>query len=191
MRNKCPQVLFDHNGNRWEFIQKHLSFTGEKLFQYRNESVSRLLRIKDIEKNFTKEGRSPSKDPIQQEYYECALASLSMLTKISVDNIRKHLLTLGWHKSQGVNLALQKKLLRKLGFSSMIHDNLPNQECVVAVPSLNTNNKSHQIYWDGKEILDPQLGTKYLSYGANWDLATIGAFAYITVEKLKEIDGNI
>lgn len=191
LKTKAPKKIRDKSGSEWVF-DKYLSndhpHENSKRIVYNLANVdfnaSMVLFAQDVELKFDREKKAPSSIPIRQGHYECAISSMSMITKKSVAEIKSILIDLGWEVSLGVSFALQKKALRRLGFSSMIHYLPPNQECLVSVPSLNVKGMGHQVYWDGKEILDPQFNTENKWYGPEWGLNEINACYFLTVEKL-------
>jgi hypothetical protein len=189
---RVPKTITDRQGFVWIFqdVLDNPLDQSDKKFLYKLKSslgiIQSVFNIQKIERESNKNLRQPLSIPLKQGYYECAAASLSMLTERPVSDVRNVLITLGWTIETGVDFAMQKKALRKLGFLSIIHTCPPNQKCLVILPSLNVNDKSHVVFWDEKEILDPQFNSeKYLWYGPDWGLSEIGAYYFITIEPLR------
>ena len=184
---KAPKVLVTKEGK--EYIFKGRLYPHEQIYIYRQKvnGISICLSPSQIEKW---DWFDPLKRPeplstiTQQGFNECALASLSMLTGVSLDEMRAVFLSLGWEAEDGAYFNQYKKALHQLGFNSLLHDKFPNLPCVFTVKSLNVKTKRHSLYWDGSQVLDPQYNSpQYKWYGPDWGPEEIGGYDFITITK--------
>lgn len=161
---------------------KALSF-GKFLYRNMDSNYSIILSAKTLEANRKKEINLDSVKT--QGPNECAIASTAMLVGMDYDAVRLCFIKHGWSPDNGADYQVQKKVFRDLGYSSMLCEKFPRVPCIVQLESLNSHIFSHQVYWNGSEIIDPQVGNEdVLNYGRDWNPEFIGAICYITAEKL-------
>ena len=181
---KAPLKIKHKDGTLYE-LDKVLSSFGLLNFLYKSSDpsypVSLILTPNKIEKEFVERPR-PEGVVLLQGYYECAITSVAMLTGSSPDVVRDLFYKHGWKVEEGSTFNQIKKVLRDLGYSSMLHESFPNLPCIFTVKSLNVKGMFHSLYFDGKQIRDPQMGNKgMLWYGADWSPEAISGFDFITV----------
>ena len=182
---RAPKIIEDTSGERFILVPEGSTLKGAYCYAFeKSPNLRIILRPKQIEKQFIR-NKEVSPKVVTQGKYECAIASLSMLTKVSIDRVREVSLSKGWQVEEGVSLALTKKILRALGFRSMFHDRFPQQECLVHADSINVTHMGHCLYFDGKNILDPQTHNQnFLWYGPDWGPEEIGK-TFLTIEPLE------
>lgn len=183
---QVPKSIIDSKGDTLHFQAS----PRETFHQYALEkyaSCSIILRPALIELEFMKTNRPVAKDEIiQQGRNECAIASMAMFISRPVEDVRESFRKFAWDVEYGVSVWQQKKVLRDFGYTSMLNDVCPNDQCMFTLKSLNVKGKNHAVYWNGTELLDPQTNNPNVKwYGPDWGPISVGGFQFITKEKIK------
>jgi hypothetical protein len=137
---------------------------GENTFRF-------IIPVFLLERDFTKELRpEPSQNIIKQGRWECAPASLAMLLDESLWDIKRALVHSGWNNDDyGCSTEQMIKASSLLGHEVYETKEAGNHPQVISLRSLNVKRSSHAIYWNGKEMLDPNWGFKgRLWWGCDW-----------------------
>lgn len=100
---------------------------------------------------------------------DCGVAALAMFAQITYETadsrIREHCKREDEGHICGMNDLELGVVLKNMGFDPVrlftIVDNVP---AILTVPSLSTRMLFHYLYWDGKEIRDPQKGKEDCEY---------------------------
>jgi hypothetical protein len=181
---KFPKLLFHKNGEKYHFEKVLNKDKGMFLYQLDHPSlnVQVVLTPKKIEKEF--QNRPHPQSSLKQGYFECAVASIAMLTHLSLEQVRRACKKFNWVEGQGLSRDQIKKVLNSLGYSSMVSSFCPHEPCIFSVESLNLPNAFHCLYFDGKQIIDPQYGNlKVYWYATDWSPEAIGGFDFITISR--------
>lgn len=147
------------------------------------------IRIKlspsHVMKEFATERRIPEKTEIvRQGKYECAAASLAMVTGHTLFNVKRVMGKHGWRNdNSGAGFKLLQSAARDFGCDLLyagrnviriMREDMPT--CMVCLTSLNVPKMGHGVAWVNGEIIDPNFGDKKRRYwGAEWAPWTMGA----------------
>lgn len=164
--NNTEFTYFDSNGVRHTYFGK-----------INGANCGFVINSHKAEMNFTRKLIEPKGKYITQGKWECAPASLAMLLDVSLDLVLEALIDCGWENTEfgttmdQLNLATKKILNKELIFS---YDCRFETRSILTLPSLNVIGKSHAVFWDGKEILDPNFGFEGRKhYSPSWTVDTI------------------
>jgi hypothetical protein len=181
----APKLLIDHDGAAWRITNHSVEGGGGYYLPYEEwtkEERGLHYTCKVIEKGFHKFHREePAVDIVRQGKYECAPAALAMLTGEKLFTVKRACAKFGWNNdSRGIKHEILLKAARFMGYDlitvpyeDITHDIGP---ALLGVPSLNYKGRAHGVYWDGKQILDPNHGfSGRYTYGTEYSPETIQA----------------
>lgn len=183
---KCPLVLEQKNGNKLYFVKVLSDFKGFSfLYKFEDANYFLVLNPKKIEKKYINRPR-PKKEVVNQDPFGCVVASIAMLVQKSKAEVGEVFKQQGIEYENGVNTAAICSTLRLLGFSSEVSEERSQGPCLFSVESLNVRGMYHSLYFDGEEILDPQMGNEgCFWYASDWSPEAIGGFEFISVLPLR------
>lgn len=197
MLTRAPKILkdkFDGDLYYLHEIRENLSSCPDLIYKYFYEGYSykSILHASEIEQEFEIVDRKVPKAVIEKQgQYECLLASFAMLTGIDLKTVRKEFKKIGWkHTPKGANDDHVHAVAKNLGLKLVRFHHFLDLPCIVTLKSINFENVLHAVYWDGKEILDPNYnvpGREY--YSPQWTPTTIGASSFMYLaEDLHDVE---
>lgn len=177
-----PEIIFDYKGDKWVVKDYDNSHTWSLAYKREENPCVLIMKPRHVETDFTKKGRpKPESKIIKQGKWECAPAALAMLLEENLSTVKRAMASFGWNNtSDGSSDEVIMKAARKLGRDMLPIDTKDITEdigpCLITVPSLNYEGKSHAIAWNEKEMLDPNFGYRGRKYwGPEWAPWTVGA----------------
>jgi hypothetical protein len=113
----------------------------------------------------------------QRTPHQCAIATITMATGREYDEVLEAALASGTYE-EGQGCRSYATVLKALGYSDKFENGEPvgdfasrhrgfeispefyrsmawGRRAIMSVPSLNIPNDSHSVYWDGREVFDP------------------------------------
>lgn len=97
----------------------------------------------------------------QKKNYDCALACISMFSRIPYNLLKNKYFKDHNFNKEGVIQDTEKKILGLEGFKVKYVKKIPiGKPAIVSVDSLNYPDTYHDIFWDGYNIYDPNIGNK-------------------------------
>lgn len=172
-----PKTLFKNNTEFSYFSSNGLNHTYfGKMY---GANCGRIINSHKAELDFSRPITEPKGKVVTQGQWECAPASLAMLLNVPLKEVLKALYFCGWENSEigtsfeelnvATNLILNKSLASVRDYE--VKFETPS---ILNVPSLNILGRSHALYWDGSEILDPNFGLDGRKhYSPSWAVDTI------------------
>lgn len=178
---RAPQTIFSNNkeftlkrANDFKVLHNYTESTHSSIETARPTGL--MLTSYQIESEFKREFIHPQGSVITQGRWECAPASLAMLLGESLWTVKRALAKIEWNNDdRGTTpqmcLTAAKNLGYNLIFTKDVNDNEP---CLITVCSLNMKDKTHAVFWNGSEILDPNLyNTHRKHYSPEWTLNSL------------------
>lgn len=187
----APKIIIDFIDRAWRFESQ---ITPERglLYSLENSEISSALKPEIIEKIFSRKGRPEPQSSrlIRQGRWECGPASLAMLLNESLWDVKRAASHCGWNNDdRGISDDQIITAARLLGHEVIqINEANPETPQIVVLPSLNVKNVSHAVFWDGKEILDPNWGNASRKWwGCEWDPMMIPHQRRVFVRKSENV----
>jgi hypothetical protein len=123
----------------------------------KNRSHKRNIKRSRNKKNIKRGGNNLVE---QRDHFDCALATLAMLTGTQYDILKEKYFKNHDFSKYGVKRGTEVSVLKKEGYKTCFFDKLSKKKAIITVPSLNYDNSNHDLFWDGSKILDPNIGNK-------------------------------
>lgn len=91
----------------------------------------------------------------QKHKYGCGVACLAMFTNLSYNTIKNKFYAN--HNLDKYGITNMEHILLQLGFKVKLSKKIPQTRAILTVESINKKNAWHSVYWNGKELFDPQI----------------------------------
>lgn len=110
---------------------------------------------------------------IQQRYeYDCVIASIAMWANLSYEDVMGVCVRLGYERDpdsrKGLSSVEGYSICRKLGIRPFVIDEAyGGVKGILSLPSLNHPGGAHAVFYDGRDIHDPQTGKEGKQWYAN------------------------
>jgi hypothetical protein len=180
---RAPKRLVDRSGIVWRLAERDsvaARGAADSSLRYFSDGDYALavMAPRHVETGFTRAGRpEPSTEIIRQGRWECAAASLAMMLKKPLWDVKRAAASVGWNNdNDGMSTRTMIKAAALLGHllkeSEQAKDSEPQ---IITLRSLNERGANHAVYWNGTEMLDPNWGYRGRNWwGVEWSPETIG-----------------
>lgn len=100
----------------------------------------------------------------QEHKYGCGIACLAMFANLNYSEVKNKFFASRNLDKYGISNIDIITTLSSLGFTTVERRKIPKTKAILTVESINKKNSWHSVYWNGKELFDPQITGNIYTY---------------------------